>query len=151
MDNETKFDTAELDLDAILNEFHDAGDPQLPEDNALLLEAHLDTLGGMVTQISGNRLKLTNLGGMNANNGEAENVRIYTREGKVYTGTFQLKNASVHVNGDYSTWAFSPVTSSASIPVPWSPPPVISRADSWTISCLWVSSWHSPSAWQTAS
>ena len=77
--------------------------PQLPEDNALLLEAHLDTLGGMVTQISGNRLKLTNLGGMNANNGEAENVRIYTREGKVYTGTFQLKNASVHVNGDYST------------------------------------------------
>lgn len=77
--------------------------PELPEDNAVLLEAHLDTLGGMVTQICGNRLKLTNLGGMNANNGEAENVRIYTRDGKVYTGTFQLHNASVHVNGDYSS------------------------------------------------
>ena len=77
--------------------------PELPEDNALLLEAHLDTLGGMVTQICGNRLKLTNLGGMNPNNGEAENVRIYTREGKVYTGTFQMHNASVHVNGDYSS------------------------------------------------
>ena len=77
--------------------------PDLPEDNALLLEAHLDTLGGMVTQICGNRLKLTNLGGMNPNNGEAENVRIYTRDGKVYTGTFQLHNASVHVNGDYSS------------------------------------------------
>ena len=77
--------------------------PDLPEDNALLLEAHLDTLGGMVTQICGNRLKLTNLGGMNPNNGEAENVRIYTREGKVYTGTFQMHNASVHVNGDYSS------------------------------------------------
>ena len=77
--------------------------PELPEDGALLLEAHLDTLGGMVTQICGNRLKLTNLGGMNPNNGEAENVRIYTREGKVYTGTFQLHNASVHVNGDYSS------------------------------------------------
>ena len=77
--------------------------PQLPEDNALLLEAHLDTLGGMVTQICGNRLKLTNLGGMNPNNGEAENVRIYTRDGKVYTGTFQMHNASVHVNGDYSS------------------------------------------------
>jgi len=77
--------------------------PQQPEDNALLLEAHLDTLGGMVTQICGNRLKLTNLGGMNPNNGEAENVRIYTREGKVYTGTFQMHNASVHVNGDYSS------------------------------------------------
>ena len=77
--------------------------PELPEDNALLLEAHVDTLGGMVTQIAGNRLKLTPLGGMNPNNGEAENVRIYTREGKVYTGTFQLHNASVHVNGDYSS------------------------------------------------
>ena len=77
--------------------------PELPEEGALLLEAHLDTLGGMVTQICGNRLKLTNLGGMNPNNGEAENVRIYTREGKVYTGTFQLHNASVHVNGDYSS------------------------------------------------
>jgi len=77
--------------------------PQLPADNGLLLEAHVDTLGGMVTQISGNRLKLTNLGGMNPNNGEAENVRIYTRDGKVYTGTFQLHNASVHVNGDYSS------------------------------------------------
>ena len=77
--------------------------PELPEEGALLLEAHLDTLGGMVTQICGNRLKLTNLGGMNPNNGEAENVRIYTREGKVYTGTFQMHNASVHVNGDYSS------------------------------------------------
>ena len=77
--------------------------PELPEDGALLLEAHLDTLGGMVTQICGSRLKLTNLGGMNPNNGEAENVRIYTREGKVYTGTFQMHNASVHVNGDYSS------------------------------------------------
>lgn len=77
--------------------------PELPEEGALMLEAHLDTLGGMVTQICGSRLKLTNLGGMNPNNGEAENVRIYTREGKVYTGTFQLHNASVHVNGDYSS------------------------------------------------
>jgi putative aminopeptidase FrvX len=77
--------------------------PHLPEEGALLLEAHLDTLGGMVTQICGNRLKLTNLGGMNPNNGEAENVRIYTRDGKVYTGTFQMHNASVHVNGDYSS------------------------------------------------
>ena len=76
--------------------------PDLPEDNALLLEAHLDTLGGMVTQICGNRLKLTNLGGMNPNNGEAENVRIITRSGKTYSGTFQLKDASVHVNGGYS-------------------------------------------------
>ena len=70
--------------------------------DALLLEAHADTLGAMVAQIKGNgRLKLTNLGGMRAENAEAENVRIYTRGGKVIDGTCQLCNASIHVNGSY--------------------------------------------------
>lgn len=74
------------------------------DSNGLLLEAHTDTLGGMVSQIKGNgRLKISPLGGMNANNGETENVRIYTRSGKVYEGTLQLCNASIHVNGDYSS------------------------------------------------
>ena len=73
-------------------------------DDGLLLEAHADTLGGMVAEIKGNgRLRLTSLGGMNPNNGEAENVWVYTRSGKVIDGTLQLCNASVHVNGDYST------------------------------------------------
>ena len=74
------------------------------EDSAdgLLLEAHADTLGAMVATVKGNgRLKLTSLGGMNPNNAEAENVRVYTREGKVLEGTCQLCNASVHVNGSY--------------------------------------------------
>jgi len=72
--------------------------------DGLFLEAHTDTLGGMVCQIKGNgRLKLTKIGGMRAENGEAENVRIYTREGRVYEGTLQLCNASVHVNPDYKT------------------------------------------------
>ncbi len=74
------------------------------EDDGLLLEAHADTLGCMVCGIKGNgRLRMTGLGGMNANNAEAENVRVYTREGRVYEGTCQLANASVHVNGDYSS------------------------------------------------
>ena len=73
------------------------------EGEGLLLEAHADTLGAMVAQVKGNgRLRLTPLGGMNANNGEAENVRVYTREGKCYEGTLQLCNASIHVNGSYS-------------------------------------------------
>ena len=73
------------------------------EEEGLLLEAHADTLGAMVAQVKGNgRLRLTALGGMNANNGEAENVRVYTREGKCFEGTLQLCNASVHVNGSYS-------------------------------------------------
>ena len=70
----------------------------------LLLEAHADTLGGMVAQIKGNgRLRLTKLGGMRAENGEAENVRVYTRSGSVIEGTLQLINASVHVNEEYKT------------------------------------------------
>ena len=77
--------------------------PDAPEADSILLEAHLDTLGGMVKEISSTgRLHLTNLGGMNPNNGEAENVRIITRSGKTYTGTFQLKNASIHVNTKYN-------------------------------------------------
>ena len=74
------------------------------EGNGILLEAHMDTLGAMVAQIKGNgRLKLTALGGMNANNAEGENVRIYTRSGKIFQGTCQLCNASVHVNKDYDS------------------------------------------------
>ena len=70
--------------------------------DGLLLEAHGDTLGAMVAEVKGNgRLKLTNLGGMRAENAEAENVRVYTRDGKVIEGTCQLANASVHVNGSY--------------------------------------------------
>ncbi len=72
--------------------------------NGLMLAAHADTLGGMVAEIKGNsRLRLSPLGGMNANNAEAENVRVYTRSGNVIEGTFQLCNASVHVNSDYSS------------------------------------------------
>lgn len=76
--------------------------PDAPEDDAVLLEAHVDTLGAMVTEITGaGRLNLTPLGGMEPNNAEGENVRIVTRSGRIYTGTFQMKNASVHVNLDY--------------------------------------------------
>ena len=72
--------------------------------DGLFLEAHTDTLGGMVCRIKGDgRLQLTKIGGMRAENGEAENVRVYTRDGRIYEGTLQLINASVHVNSDYKT------------------------------------------------
>lgn len=71
--------------------------------DAILLEAHMDTLGAMVREIKGNgRLKLSPLGGMNPNNAEAENCRIITRFDGKYEGTFQLENASIHVNGEYN-------------------------------------------------
>ena len=74
------------------------------EQDALFLEAHADTLGCMVAEVKGNgRLRLTNLGGMNPYNAEAENVRVYTRSGRVIEGTCQLCNASIHVNLDYSS------------------------------------------------
>lgn len=72
-------------------------------EDALLLEAHADTLGAMVAEIKGNgRLRLAPLGGMRADNGETENVRVHTRSGAVIEGTLQLCNASVHVNPKYS-------------------------------------------------
>ena len=73
------------------------------KNDALLLEAHTDTLGGMVAEIKGNgRLRIVNVGGMNANNAEAENCRIVTKFDGVYEGTLQLVNASIHVNGEYN-------------------------------------------------
>ena len=55
------------------------GDPE----NALLLEAHCDTLGAMVHLIKDNgHLKMTNIGGMQPNNAEAENVTVITKSGK---------------------------------------------------------------------
>lgn len=73
------------------------------KENGLLLAAHADTLGGMVAEIKADgRLRITPLGGMNANNAEAENLRVYTRGGKVIEGTLQLCNASLHVNAQYN-------------------------------------------------
>lgn len=70
--------------------------------DGVLLAAHMDTLGAMVSEIRENgRLKLTRIGGLNPNNAEAENCKVYTRDGRSYDATFQLANASVHVNGEY--------------------------------------------------
>ncbi len=74
------------------------------ENDALLLEAHADTLGGMVCEIkSSGALKLTPLGGLCAANCETENCRVITKSGKIYEGTVQLHDPSVHVNGNFRT------------------------------------------------
>ena len=73
------------------------------EGDPVVFSAHLDTLGGMVAEVKGNgRLRLTRIGGMNANNAECENAKVYTRDGRVYEGCLQMNDPSVHVNGDYS-------------------------------------------------
>lgn len=70
--------------------------------NAVLLSAHVDTLGGMVSSIKENgRLRISPVGGLTADNVETENCTIFTRFQGTYTGVFQLDNASLHVNGEY--------------------------------------------------
>lgn len=72
------------------------------EGNAILTMAHVDTLGAMVAEIKDNgNLRLTRVGGLNANNVETENCRVYTLDGRVYDGTIQLMDASIHVNNEY--------------------------------------------------
>lgn len=91
------FKTTKTNKGAILVDFGG----KKSKDGAVLFEAHADTLGAMVKEIKGNgRIKATNIGGLQATNVETENVVIYTRDGQEYEGTFQLVNASSHVNKD---------------------------------------------------
>ena len=65
------------------------------EGSPLVLMAHVDTLGGMISTIKPNgRITITPIGGLRAENCEAENCRIYSRFSGVYSGTLQLCNAS---------------------------------------------------------
>ena len=74
------------------------------ERGAVLFAAHADTLGAVIAEIKGNgRLRLSNIGGLQACNTETENVNVYSRSGEVYEGTIQLINASSHVNKDLCT------------------------------------------------
>lgn len=74
--------------------------------DTLLIEAHADTLGGVVCDItSEGRLKISPLGGLKAANCEAHNCRIITLDEQVYTGTIQLHNPSSHVNTEYADTA----------------------------------------------
>ena len=69
----------------------------------LMFAAHLDTLGAAIKTIKSNgRIKVTPIGGLNANNVEAETVKVITRFNGEYEGTFQLENASLHVNSNYN-------------------------------------------------
>lgn len=74
------------------------------EGDPILVMAHVDTLGAVVAEIKGNgRLRLSPVGGFDANNVEAHNCRVYTYDGQIYDGTIQLEDASLHVNKEYST------------------------------------------------
>ena len=57
------------------------------EGDPILTMAHVDTLGAVVAEIKSNgRLRLSPVGGFNANNAEAHNCRVYTYDGQIYEG-----------------------------------------------------------------
>ena len=71
------------------------------EGNALVLAAHIDTLGAMVRSIkSSGRIRYTSIGGYPANNIENETCKVHTRNGKIYEGTFYLTSPAAHVYKD---------------------------------------------------
>ena len=72
--------------------------------HSLAFSAHCDTLGLMVRSIKSNgNLAITKVGGPLLNTLDGEYCRIYTRNGKCYTGTILSTSPSVHVFKDSST------------------------------------------------
>lgn len=70
------------------------------DDQHRTLSAHVDTLGAMVKEIKGDgKLKITQIGGYAWSTVEGEYCTIATQEGKSYTGTILLSQASTHVHG----------------------------------------------------
>ncbi len=70
----------------------------------LAIAAHVDTLGGVVSNIMGDgNLRFSKVGGIQLNGYEGSYCRIRTLEGKIYTGTLLLDNPAAHVNRDLGT------------------------------------------------
>ena len=68
--------------------------------------AHVDTLGLMVRSIkTDGHLALTKLGGPSCPTLDGEYCKVYTRDGKVYTGTILSTSPAVHVFPDANTKA----------------------------------------------
>ncbi|MBE6114975.1 MAG: M42 family metallopeptidase [Erysipelotrichaceae bacterium] len=66
--------------------------------------AHADTLGLMVRSIKGNgALAFTRIGGPILPTLDSEYCRVYTRDGRVYTGTILSTSPAAHVHKDAST------------------------------------------------
>lgn len=68
------------------------------EGDPLVIAAHLDTIGLMVRKINPDgTLKVCPIGGLYPVNCTGENVRIYTGNGEIYTGTICRTPNSIHV------------------------------------------------------
>jgi len=73
------------------------------------LSAHVDTLGAMVRSItSDGALKFTLIGGPIVPTLDSNYCRVYTRDGKIYTGTILSKSPAAHVYKDASSLERTP-------------------------------------------
>jgi len=71
----------------------------LGKNPTLAIAAHVDTLGAIVSGVNGNgTLSFSSLGGLALTSAEGEYVKIYSMNGKVFTGTLLLNNPSAHSN-----------------------------------------------------
>lgn len=76
----------------------------LGEKPELAIAAHIDTLGGVVSHIkTDGTLALSKVGGPSLHAYEGSYCRVYTMEGRMYTGTLLLNNPAVHVNREESS------------------------------------------------
>lgn len=74
------------------------------EGRALVLAAHIDTLGAMIRSIKGNgKIRMTSIGGYAGGFVENENITVHTRDGRTYTGTIHLVSAAAHTYSNTRT------------------------------------------------
>lgn len=70
-------------------------------DNVIGLSSHVDTLGLMVRSINGDgTLRITTIGGPLLPTYDGEYCKVYTRDGKVYSGTVLSNSPASHVYKD---------------------------------------------------
>ncbi|KAF5049781.1 putative aminopeptidase YsdC [anaerobic digester metagenome] len=70
-------------------------------ENHRLIAAHIDTLGGMVSEIKSNgRCRIANIGNFPWNAYEGENLIIKTMDGRTYNGSFLPEKASIHIHSE---------------------------------------------------
>ena len=81
------------------------------EGDTLVVSAHLDSIGTMVSHILPNgRLHVAMLGGVVLANLDAENCEVLTRSGARIPGTLQLDEPSTHACGEVRTRERTPYT-----------------------------------------
>lgn len=71
--------------------------PGKDDEHQRLVNAHIDTLGAIVSEIlPSGRLRLSQIGGYSWNTYEGENLSIHTGSGKIISGSMMYEKSSVH-------------------------------------------------------